>query len=60
MLEIGSHSPARESEPLLAVFVFEIWGQVGFEELEKLVLVDIKVGIGDVEDIGDRHIVVNI
>lgn len=45
---------------MLAVFVFEIWGQVGFEELEKLVLVDIKVGIGDVEDIGDRHIVVNI
>ena len=60
MLKIGSHPPARESEPLLSVFVFEIWGQVGFKELEKLVLVDIKVGIGDVEDIGDRHIVVNI
>lgn len=57
MLEIGTHPPAGQSEPLLPVLILQAGWQVCLKEFQKLVLVDVKVGVGDIEYIGNRHIV---
>lgn len=45
MFEIGTHPSAGQSEPLLPVLVLQGEWQVCLKEFQKLVLVDVKVGV---------------